>query len=99
PPIGGAEPDGLPAVLPLAPVAAPPPLGSGDHNHWTGESRLRSYESVLFHAVKMWSLPSAPVSSTADEEKNRRTWDSYILRSTSHRVSAVTPPRNQGPHV
>lgn len=31
PPIGGTEPDGLPAVPPLA----PPPLGSVNHNHWT----------------------------------------------------------------
>lgn len=31
PPIGGTEPDGLPAVPPLA----PPPLGSVNHNQWT----------------------------------------------------------------
>lgn len=31
PPIGGTEPDGLPAVPPLA----PPLLGSVNHNHWT----------------------------------------------------------------
>lgn len=35
PPTGGAEPDGLAAPLPLAPPAAPPPLGSKNQNHWT----------------------------------------------------------------
>lgn len=39
PPIGGAEPDGLDAPLPLVPPAAvaPPPLGSENQNQWTGE--------------------------------------------------------------
>lgn len=41
PPIGGTEPDGLPAALPLAPpVAALPPLGSENQNQWTGEKVL-----------------------------------------------------------
>lgn len=38
PPIGAAQPDGLPAPLPLAPAAAaPPPFGSENHNHRTDE--------------------------------------------------------------
>lgn len=42
PPIGAAEPDGLPAPLPLAPAAAaPPPFGSENHNHRTDEWGLR----------------------------------------------------------
>ena len=42
PPTGETEPDGLPAALPLAPpVAAPPPLLSENHNHWTDEWGLR----------------------------------------------------------